>query len=190
MLSESSPGLGLRGSRAQAGSGSSGSEPAITVCPSSRSLFTSSARKLSISTCKLRRSFEIRCSRRVSSFRIELNSSRRRDLGSRELIAAHCRRPSSELFRLRTVSVLDQVTLSRVTADTAGAYDDDSYDHNRWFFGEGLGYAIGWNVKLFGILCGPCRPFLYRGARIRTGDLLLPKQARYQPAPRPADQRV
>src|ERR1700761_9605327 len=28
--------------------------------------------------------------------------------------------------------------------------------------------------------------FHYRGARIRTGDLLLPKQARYQAAPRPA----
>ena len=28
-------------------------------------------------------------------------------------------------------------------------------------------------------------PFLSRGGRIRTGDLLLPKQARYRAAPRP-----
>ncbi len=34
------------------------------------------------------------------------------------------------------------------------------------------------------------RTSLSRGARIRTGDLLLPKQARYQAAPRPAMSRV
>ncbi len=31
--------------------------------------------------------------------------------------------------------------------------------------------------------------YLHRGAGIRTRDLLLPKQARYRAAPRPADDR-
>ena len=32
----------------------------------------------------------------------------------------------------------------------------------------------------------PILPILYRGAGIRTRDLLLPKQARYRTAPHPA----